>query len=181
MDYANAQQRASLLEEFYGPEFALFKVSPLFSYFKPLWCSFSKIGKADEKRTLDTILVSQTAEKKDSIMKHIKDAITPLLEKGRTSHHIIHRLILDYLTHAPETAAGELMESIREQAVEMCALSNFLHYGIPLVAGWQSNNRLHTREGAQVALQCVWKSDAKGRKALLKTFKPYAPKVQRHP
>ena len=29
-DFANAQQRAALIEEFYGPSFALFKVFDLF-------------------------------------------------------------------------------------------------------------------------------------------------------
>jgi hypothetical protein len=37
--------------------------------------------------------------------------------------------------------------------------------------------RLHTREGARVALLCLWLSDAKGRKAIIKTMKPYVVKV----
>ena len=42
-------------------------------------------------------------------------------------------------------------------------------------------DRLHTKEGARVALQCLWQSDAKGRKAILKTFKPYVIKVWLQP
>ena len=49
----------------------------------------------------------------------MRDTLRPLLEKGRWAHHMIHRLLLEYLTHAPADEVAEMIEQIREQAVEM--------------------------------------------------------------
>ncbi len=73
-----------------------------------------------EKRTLDEILANQPDEKKKAaILRNMKEALRPLLEKGRWSHHIIHRLLLEYLEHAPAEECTEMIEQVREQAVEM--------------------------------------------------------------
>lgn len=36
---------------------------------------------------------------------------------------------------------------------------------------------LHTKEGMQVALQCIWHSGAKERKSIAKSFKPFVTKI----
>ena len=59
-DYANAAQRAALVEEFYGPSFALFKTP--------------------EARSLEQIMGSQP-EKRDAILRNMKDTLSGLVEK----------------------------------------------------------------------------------------------------
>ena len=60
-DFANAGQRASLMKEFYGPQFSLFKDEPL--------------------PTSLNDLLKEKPELRGTVMKHLKEAIFPLLEK----------------------------------------------------------------------------------------------------
>lgn len=60
-DYANAAQRSALVKEFYGPQFSLFRDEPV-----PL--SLAE-------------LLKEKPELRASVMKHLKEAILPLLEK----------------------------------------------------------------------------------------------------
>lgn len=62
-EYANACQRAALIQEFYGPTFALFKDQ----YTNP-------------PRPL-TLILSENVEHKDSILKHMKESLLPLCDK----------------------------------------------------------------------------------------------------
>ena len=60
-DHANAGQRAALVKEFYGPQFSLFK----------------------DETTPTTLseLLKEKPELRASVMKHLKEAILPLLDK----------------------------------------------------------------------------------------------------
>lgn len=100
-DYANATQRAMLLREFYGPQFSVLKL-------------------AESAKSLDEIIEAKP-EKKESILKHMKQTLTPLLEKGLCAHHIVHRALLDYLTHAPQDGpdVAEIIDAVKELLVEM--------------------------------------------------------------
>ena len=61
-DYANASERASLVEEFYGPKFALFK------------------SREGEERSLEEIL-GAGGQERDSVLGHMKEALLKLLDK----------------------------------------------------------------------------------------------------
>jgi pumilio family protein 6 len=100
-DYASSDQRASMLLEFYGPKYALFK------------------GKGKVK-SLDDILEAQP-DKKGKILEHIKTTLTPLLEKGLCAHHIVHRALYNYLRFIPPggNEFSEMLEAIKELLVEM--------------------------------------------------------------
>ncbi|KAF8927565.1 armadillo-type protein [Dissophora ornata] len=132
--YANAAQRAALIQEFYGPEFRLFKI--------------------EDKKTLTEIL-EQNPAKKDNIMKHLMETLTGCLEKGTVGFSIVHRGLLEYFEHADAKGIQEMLEVMKEQAVEM----------------------LHTKEGAQVAMLCLLYATPKDRKAMLKTMKPFVVKI----
>ena len=62
-DYANALQRAALVEEFYGPTFALFKSDG-----------------STPPRPLTTIL-AENCDSRESILKHLKESLLPLCDK----------------------------------------------------------------------------------------------------
>ncbi|KAF9582588.1 pumilio domain member 6 [Lunasporangiospora selenospora] len=133
-NYANAGQRNGLIQEFYGPEFRIFK--------------------NDDKKTLTEILETHPA-KKDSIMKHLMETLTACLEKGTVGYSIVHRGLLEYFEHADAKGIQEMLEVMKEQAVEM----------------------LHTKEGAQVAMLCLLYATPKDRKAMLKSMKPFVVKI----
>lgn len=132
--HANAVQRTALLAEFYGPEFSIFK--------------------STEKRTLEDIL-EQHPSKKPSIMKHLSESISAVMDKGPVGHTILHRALLDYLTHADEAGVQDMISIIKEQIVEM----------------------LHTREGSQVAMRTILHATPKDRKAIIKSFKSFVGKI----
>lgn len=58
--HATAQQRTNLMEEFYGPQFALFK--------------------STKAQTVDEILSSHE-DQRSSILKNMKESLVPMLEK----------------------------------------------------------------------------------------------------
>ncbi|KAK3814555.1 MAG: armadillo-type protein [Linnemannia elongata] len=132
--YANAAQRAGLIQEFYGPEFRIFKV--------------------EDKKTLSDIL-AQNPTKKDNIMKHLMETLKGCMEKGTVEFSIVHRGLLEYFEHADAKGIQEMLDVMKEQAVEI----------------------LHTKEGAQVAMLCLLHASPKDRKAMLKTMKPFVVKI----
>jgi pumilio family protein 6 len=88
-DIANAQQKAALVEEFYSPEFSLFKV--------------------DEKRTLNDIL-KMSPEKKDEITKFMGDYFRKFIDRGgpALSYNITHVPLLQYLQYASDKERREM-------------------------------------------------------------------------
>ena len=60
-DWANASQRALLSQEFYGPEFKLFK---------------------DESITTLSAALAKHPEKREVFLKHMNQAIEPIIAKG---------------------------------------------------------------------------------------------------
>ncbi|KAF9947509.1 pumilio domain member 6 [Mortierella alpina] len=132
--YANSAQKAALIQEFYGPEFRLFK--------------------SEDKKTLTEIL-EQNPAKKDNIMKHLMETLTGCMEKGTVGFSIVHRGLLEYFEHADAKGIQEMLDAMKEQAVEI----------------------LHTKEGAQVAMLCLLHASPKDRKAMLKTMKPFVVKI----
>ncbi|XP_064625200.1 pumilio homolog 3-like [Lineus longissimus] len=97
-EYANAAQRAAMVEEFYGPSFALFKT--------------------DEIRTLDQLIASDP-NKKDSILGNMKEALLPLIDKNVLQHSIVHRIFHEFFTHASAKMKADMVEALRENMVHM--------------------------------------------------------------
>jgi pumilio homology domain family member 6 len=127
--FANAAQRISLMEEFYGPEFAIFKVHPT---------NQTTSG----PKSLEALLESDPV-KKPYILKHLRQTLDSVLEKGtfnlgRTP--ILHRAVSEYITHAEPAASRDLIELLKDHLVHI----------------------LHTRDGAHVASWCILHSAPKG-------------------
>ena len=62
-DYANASERACLVQEFYGRKFALFK------------------SREGEGRSLGEILGGREGEEREGVLRHMAEALGKLLEK----------------------------------------------------------------------------------------------------
>ncbi|KAL9950331.1 hypothetical protein ACROYT_G042818 [Oculina patagonica] len=133
-DYANSAQKAFLIQEFYGADFAFFKSSEL--------------------NSLEKVLKSEPA-RKPGILKYMKDALLPLVDRSVIGHSIVHRVLLEYLTHANENARSEMIELIKDCVVLI----------------------LHTHDGARVGMHCLWHGTTKDRKVLIKSFKSYFVKI----
>lgn len=92
-DWANASQRALLAQEFYGPEFKLFKESDV--------------------TTLDAAL-KKHPEKKEAFLKFMNQSIEPIIAKGVFNHSLLHRLLNEYLTHCGKAERAEMIQNFRQ-------------------------------------------------------------------
>ncbi|KAK3730600.1 hypothetical protein QZH41_018820, partial [Actinostola sp. cb2023] len=95
-DYAVAAEKTSLVQEFYGPEFSLFKTL--------------------DNKSLVKILTDEPL-KKPSILRNLKESLAPLVDRSVITHNIVHRVLLEYFSMADEKARLEMIESIRECVV----------------------------------------------------------------
>ncbi|KAJ3316817.1 hypothetical protein HDU76_001533 [Blyttiomyces sp. JEL0837] len=99
--FANATQRSALMEEFYGPEFRIFK--------------------SGGTKSLATLL-SENPSKKPTILKYLRETLDSFLEKGTANigpHTIIHRALLDYLQAADQPACADMVETLKDHLVSI--------------------------------------------------------------
>lgn len=104
--------------------------------------------------SLEKVLTAEPA-RKSTILKFMKDALLPLVDKSVIGHSIVHRVLLEYLIHADDTSRLEMIEMVKESVVLI----------------------LHTHDGARVGMQCLWHGTTKDRKVLIKSFKSYYVKI----
>ncbi|XP_067027908.1 pumilio homolog 3-like [Acropora muricata] len=95
-DYADSEQKAFLVQEFYAADFAFFKSA--------------------EFSSLDKVLESQP-ERKAGILKHMKEMLLPLLEKSVIGHSIVHKVLLEYFTYADDNSKREMVDIVKDSAV----------------------------------------------------------------
>lgn len=92
-DYANGQRKQLMIQEFYGPEFALFH----------------------KKEVLPLAKVAETSpEKREAIAKSLEEHLQVLLNKGSLGLTLVHRLILEYLEVVDFAKGQEWISSISE-------------------------------------------------------------------
>lgn len=138
-EYANGRDRNALLLEFYGPEFILFQ----------------KRSETEAIPSLADILQGATMEKKEKVMKYLREALDGLVNKGSLQHTMIHRLMLEYVQNEETAKLQDWISTVEGQLVEI----------------------LHTMEGARVVSKCLAVATAKQRKNIIKSFKTFVGKI----
>ncbi|KAM4810494.1 pumilio homolog 3 [Rhinophrynus dorsalis] len=129
------EQRNMLCEELYGNTFRFYKSTIIPS--------------------LEKVLEAQP-EKKESILEEMKQILVPLSQKEAViKHSLVHKVFLDFFSHATPKIRSEMIEAIRESVVYM----------------------IHTHDGARVGMHCVWHGTPKDRKVISKTMKTYIEKI----
>jgi len=97
-DFANAAQRNSMLQEFLGPEYRLFK-------------------EPDVKTVQE--LITKHPEKKAEMVKNLKANVDILILKGCYNHSLVHSVLHNYLSVAEGKARAEVIESLRDCLIHM--------------------------------------------------------------
>jgi len=97
-DYANAAQRNSMLQEFLGPEYSLFK--------------------EPEVKTVQELVIKHP-EKKAEMLKNLKANVDTLITKGCYNHSLVHCVIHNYLSVAEGKARADVIESLRDCLIHM--------------------------------------------------------------
>ena len=97
-DWANATQKISMLQEFLGPEYRMFK--------------------EPELRTVEEI-VTKYPEKKSELVKNMGANVDVLIQKGCYNHSLVHTVIANYLAVVEGKRRSEVIEALRETLVHM--------------------------------------------------------------
>uniref|UniRef100_A0A803TYL8 Pumilio homolog 3 n=1 Tax=Anolis carolinensis TaxID=28377 RepID=A0A803TYL8_ANOCA len=119
-DKAILEQRNMLTEELYGNTFQVYKSS--------------------EHPTLNAVLAARP-EKQEAIIDEMKQILTPMAQKEAViKHSLVHKVFLDFFTHALPKQRSEMIEAIREAVIYLA----------------------HTHDGARVAMHCLWHGTPKG-------------------
>jgi len=110
--------------------------------------------KEPELRTVPEILEKYPNRRSDCV-QNLRRNIEVLIRKGAFNHSLTHTIIYNYMLVAEPKDRSEIIEQLREALVHMA----------------------HSREGAYVALMCIWHGTAKDRKAIIKSFKTFMMKT----
>lgn len=138
---ANTKQKASMLREWYGPEFAIFKAPK------------------DTTPTADlSTILTETPEKRKPILRYLYDLINQLIQKKMTAFTMLHDAMLQY-----SLANGSPSSS--ESATEFIEVLKGDEEGDLL------KNLAFTKSGARVICRALAYSGAKDRKLLLRSYK----------
>ncbi|KAI6202987.1 PUM-HD domain-containing protein [Aphelenchoides besseyi] len=87
-------------------------------------------------------------EKIELIVKNLADALKGIVDGDQLKHTLSHHLLWNYFTYCNKAEKLEMIENVKERLPEIS----------------------HTREGAEVALECIWNTNAKDRKIIVKSF-----------
>lgn len=138
-DYANAKQRSMMIQEFFGPHFRIFH--------------------EDDVHHLDDAL-KKFPDQKKKILKDIRTALQPIIDKGVFTNTMVHTLLRDFLMFSSAGDRAGIIEALKELLMPI----------------------IHTRDGARVAMLCLWHGSGKERKAILKSFRTHFVKIalERH-
>lgn len=94
-------------------------------------------------------------EKKDYILKDFRAALQPIIDKGVFTNTMVHTLLKDFLSSCSVGDRNGVIEALRESLVPI----------------------IHTRDGARVAMLCLWHGTNKDRKTILKSFRTHFVKI----
>ncbi|CAL4236624.1 unnamed protein product [Meganyctiphanes norvegica] len=108
----------------------------------------------DDLHNLDDAL-KKHPERRETILADMRLALQPILDKGVFTNTMVHTLLKDYLTHCKTEDRPAIIEILKEAL-------------LPII---------HSRDGARVAMLCLWHGTAKDRKATLKSFKTHYMKI----
>lgn len=98
-EVANAQQRSELVQEYYGPEFSLFK---------------------DEHTIhLHDAIVKMDETKSKKVIAHLKDELNNLCNKTAIKMSITHFLLREFYKNADSNDKHELSQSLADKVVEI--------------------------------------------------------------
>jgi len=117
-DWANASQRAMLSQEFYGPEFKLFK---------------------DEGITTLAMALKKYPNKKESFLKFMSQSIAPIIAKGVFNHSLLHRLTHEYLSNCNVKERSEMIANLREAVAQVLHTRDGARIG--MLCLWHGNNK----------------------------------------
>jgi len=171
MEYGTKEQKAKMISSFYGKVRKLIKHKEAADILEEI---YAKHANSTQRTTLleefygpeysvFKVATGQTFEelieteplKKESMMDYMKIQFVALCQKDTILHGITHRALFQFFKHANESQKKEVYEVLKDKIIHI----------------------LHTKDGAKVAMNCLWLATTKDRKSILKSFKTYVMKI----
>lgn len=116
--------------------------------------------KEDTARTVLEVL-DKFPEKKRDVVKNLGVNVHTLITKGCYNHSLVHTVMYNYML-----ALNSLGESGHKDRAEFIGQLRDVCVHI-----------VHSQDGARLAMNAIWHGTAKDRKAIIKSFKTFVPKI----
>ncbi|XP_071536925.1 pumilio homolog 3 [Panulirus ornatus] len=119
-------------------------------FYGPQFCIFHE----EDIHCLDDALKKYPDQKK-TILKDIHTNLQSIIDKGVFTNTMVHTLLRDFLMFSSQGNRESIIEALRESLMPI----------------------IHTRDGARVAMLCIWHGPKKTRKIILKSFRSHFVKI----
>ncbi|CAF3488854.1 unnamed protein product [Rotaria sp. Silwood1] len=112
--------------------------------------------KTTDVKNIEELLANKAATgQRTNVLEYMQENLMACIQKDLLSTSIIHRVMHEYIRNANEKGREELIDAIKEKLIKM----------------------IHSRDGARVAIYCLWYGTNKDRKLLIKSFKSFVVKI----
>lgn len=138
-DYCNSKLRNQLVREFYGREYAIFKDSTA-------------------SEGINALFKRVSSDKQTTILKNMETVIGEYVEKKALDRCIVHRLILEFVSHAPVKQVQALVSALSEDFSVL----------------------LGSADGSRAAIRLIALATSKERKAIVKSVKTNISQIVRN-
>jgi pumilio family protein 6 len=112
--------------------------------------------KTTDVKNIEDLLISKSATgQRTNVLEYMLESLLPCIQKDLLSTSIVHRVMHEYLRNANEKGREELVDAVKEKLIKM----------------------IHSRDGARVAIYCLWYGTNKDRKLLIRSLKSFVVKI----
>jgi pumilio family protein 6 len=112
--------------------------------------------KTTDVKNIEDLLVSKSATgQRTNVLEYMLENLLPCIQKDLLSTSIVHRVMHEYLRNGNEKGREELVDAVKEKLIKM----------------------IHSRDGARVAIYCLWYGTNKDRKLLIRSLKSFVVKI----
>ncbi|XP_064458359.1 pumilio homolog 3-like [Ornithodoros turicata] len=146
----NHSEAGSIIEYYYNEHANAVQRSQLLQEF---YSRDFALFKEDKVVTFKDVLAKSPAPAK--LIEDFKETLIKMIDKPVLRHTMVHHLLYEFFKSADDASRSEV---------------------IPLLAGSLAEI-LHTKDGARVAMQCIFYGTAKDRKNIIKGFKTHMVKI----
>ncbi|CAF3824647.1 unnamed protein product [Rotaria magnacalcarata] len=112
--------------------------------------------KTTDVKNIEELLATKAATgQRANVLEYMQENLMACIQKDLLSTSIVHRAMHEYIRNADEKGRTELVDAVKEKLIKM----------------------VHSRDGARVAIYCLWFGTNKDRKALIKSLKSFVVKI----
>lgn len=173
MEYGTKEQKSKIITSFYGKVTKLIKQKTAADVLEEIFAKYANasqrsiltqefygpefdVYKAATGMSFEHMMENEPTKKR-VVLDYMKSQFVTLCQKHLILHGISHKALLAFFNYASDAQKLEVHEVLKEQLLQI----------------------LHTKEGAKVAIKCLWMGTKKDRKNIVKSFKTFFVKISK--